>query len=137
MKRILLLVVAAAALVVAGSASAHHPGSVSIVIRHQLHGCHAWAAEGGSYAASLRLHVARGTVLVVTDDDVMPHRLYQLAGPHAAITGAHMHHMDATARVALAEPGTYVFGTKAGEDYTKGVSTVGADNVLRLRVVVS
>ena len=44
--------------------------------------------------------------------------------------------MGAHTRVVLSKPGTYVFGTKAGEDYTKGVVTKGEDNVLRLVVSV-
>jgi hypothetical protein len=33
----------------------------------------------------------------------------------------------------LSKPGVYVFGTKPGEDYMKGVTTTGADNVLTLK----
>jgi hypothetical protein len=37
----------------------------------------------------------------------------------------------------FSKPGTYVFGTKPGEDYMKGVVTTGNDNVLRMKVQVS
>jgi hypothetical protein len=36
----------------------------------------------------------------------------------------------------LAHAGVYTFGTIAGEDYVKGIKTVGPDNVLRLVVTV-
>ena len=39
-------------------------------------------------------------------------------------------------RVTFAKPGRYVFGTKPGEDYMKGIKTIGADNVLKLVVTV-
>ena len=43
----------------------------------------------------------------------------------------------ATAKVTFTAPGTYVLGTKPGEDYITGITTTGADNVLHMRVVVS
>jgi hypothetical protein len=39
-------------------------------------------------------------------------------------------------KAVLAQPGVYTFGTVVGEDYFKGVKTVGEDNVLRLVVTV-
>ena len=47
-----------------------------------------------------------------------------------------MSHVGATASVKFPRAGTYVFTTKAGEDYMKGVKTIGEDNVLTLKVVV-
>jgi hypothetical protein len=47
-----------------------------------------------------------------------------------------MKHMSASADVGFPSKGTYVFTTKAGEDYLKGVKTVGEDNVLKLVVKV-
>jgi len=43
----------------------------------------------------------------------------------------------ATSTITFAKPGTYMLGTKPGEDYTSGIVTTGADNVLRIKVVVS
>jgi len=62
------------------------------------------------------LTVTAGTSLEFVDDEVMPHQIVELSGRRLA--------------------GTYVFGTKAGEDYTKGIETTGPDNVLRLVVTV-
>jgi hypothetical protein len=42
----------------------------------------------------------------------------------------------AQAKIVLSKPGTYVFGTKEGNDYYKGVVTTGPDNILRLVVTV-
>ena len=66
----------------------------------------------------------------------MPHALVQLSGPRIAIHSARLAKMGAHTAFVLLKPGTYVFGTKVGEDYTKGIVTVGEDNVLRLVVTV-
>jgi hypothetical protein len=123
-------------LVVAGSALASS-GNPTLTIRHQLHGCHSWSFDGKSWHASQSTTIARGGVLTVVDNDVMPHKLVQVSGPKALLTGAAMKHMGASAHVVFGAKGTYVFTTKVGEDYMKGVKTVGEDNVLRLVVKVS
>jgi hypothetical protein len=48
-----------------------------------------------------------------------------------------MARMGARTKVTFTKAGTYRFTTKVGEDYMKGVKTVGEDNVLKLTVVVS
>lgn len=130
------LAAVAAAFALAATASA--APTVQIMIRHQVHGCHAWAVANGPYKAAQTIHVKAGTTLVFTDDDVMPHQLVELSGRKLALHRADMAHMGATTQVALTKPGTYRFGTKPGEDY-KGVNapTTGEDNVLSLVVVVS
>ena len=120
----------------AGSAFASSPQS-TLTIRHQTRGCHAWSFNGGPYKASLKITVARGTMLKVVDNDVMPHKLIQLAGPKAKLVSPAMRRMSAQAKVVFAKKGTYRFTTKPGEDYIKGIKTIGADNVLRVTVVVS
>jgi hypothetical protein len=132
--RISALAIATAG-VLAGSALASSPPTLTI--RHQLRGCHAWSFNGGAYKASLKIRLARGTALKVVDNDLMPHKLVQLAGPKAKLISPAMKHMSAQARVIFAKKGTYKFTTKPGEDYMKGIKTVGPDNVLRLIVTVS
>ena len=44
--------------------------------------------------------------------------------------------MGARSSVTFPTAGTYVLSTKAGEDYMKGVQTIGEDNTLHIRVVV-
>jgi len=122
--------------VLAGSALASTP-KATLTIRHQTRGCHAWSFSNGAYKASLKVRLARGTTLTVTDNDVMPHKLIQLAGPKAKLVTPAMKHMSAQAKVVFAKKGTYRFTTKAGEDYMKGMKTTGPDNVLRLTVTVS
>ena len=121
---------------VASSAFAQAPRA-TLTIRHQVRGCHTWSFNNGAYKASLKVSVARGTTVLVTDNDMMPHKLIQLAGPAVKLSGAAMNHMSATARLTFLKKGTYRFGTKPGEDYMKGIKTIGADNVLRLTITVS
>ena len=122
--------------VFAGSALASAP-KATLTIRHQTRGCHAWSFNNGRYTASLKVRLARGTTLTVIDNDVMPHKLIQLAGPKAKLVTPAMKHMSAQAEVVFAKKGTYRFTTKPGEDYMKGMKTTGPDNVLRLTVTVS
>lgn len=119
----------------AGSATTA-PGSAALVIEHVVRGCHSWALNGGPLTVNQTATLASGGTLSITDNDVMPHRLVELSGPVAVVSGAGMNHMGAVATVTFAKPGRYTFTTKAGEDYMKGVQTVGADHVLKLAVTV-
>src|SRR2546421_7285122 len=121
-------------LVVAGSALASSSSNTTLTIRHQMRGCHSWSFDGKTWRASQSATIARGGVLTIVDNDVMPHTLMQVRGPKALVTGTAMKHMGAQAHVVFTAKGTYVFTTKVGEDYTKGVVTMGEDNVLRLVV---
>ena len=124
------------ALAVAGSALAA-PKSATLTIRHQVRGCHSWSLNGSTWQAKQAVTLARGSVLTVVDNDVMPHTLIQVKGPKASVTTAAMKRIGAKAHVKFAAKGTYVFTTKVGEDYMKGVKTIGEDNVLRLVVTVA
>jgi hypothetical protein len=134
--KLALTVFVALALAVAGSALATS-NNATITIRHQTHGCHSWSFTGKTWAASQTTALVRGGVLTVVDNDVMSHKLVQLGGPKVALAGAAMNHMGASAHVAFLVKGTYVFTTKVGEDYMKGVKTIGEDNVLKLVVKVA
>ena len=125
--------IASVALVGAAAAA---PKSATLTIRHQMKGCHTWAFTGGAWNATQSVTLARGAKLTVVDNDVMPHKLVQLSGPQAKLNTPAMKHMGAQATVVFSKVGNYVFGTKAGEDYTSGVKTIGEDNVLRLVVTV-
>ncbi len=133
-----LAVLTIIALVLAGSALASSGlKSATITIRHETHGCHSWSLDGSPWTARHTLSVGRGSTLAVVDNDVMPHKLIQVSGPRATVAHPSMQHMHATALVGFAAKGTYVFTTKAGEDYMSGIKTTGEDNVLRLVVKVS
>jgi len=131
-----LTLTALIALALAGSALAS-PSNRTLTIRHQVHHCHSWSFDGTTWRASQSATLAAGSTLTVVDNDVMSHTLVQVSGPKATITGAAMKTMSAHARVVFGTRGTYVFTTKVGEDYMKGVKTIGEDNVLRLVVKVS
>jgi plastocyanin len=150
----LLVIIAAAAgaaALVAG-ASGTAGGSATVSIRHQRAHCHTWSVNGGAFRAAQSLTMARGSTITFIDDDVMPHRLVELAGPAVTMRngstmpmGGRMHrpaapglmnHMGASTTVTLAAPGVYRFRTRAGEDYMAGIATTGEDNVLTLRVTV-
>ncbi len=135
MRYLVTLTAGIAAFAVAASAIAS--STVQVTIRHQVRGCHSWAIGNGAYGASHGLKVKHGTTLTFRNNDVMPHTLVQLAGTHVALGTPRMAHMGASTRITLTKPGTYRFGTKAGEDYTSGVKTIGEDNVLRLTVTVT
>jgi len=129
------VVVLGAALATAAASSTTH---AKITIRHQTSHCHAWALGHGAYMAHLDAAIPVGGTITVTNNDVMSHRLIEKSGPRAVISGSPaLTHMGATATVKFPHAGTYVFTTKAGEDYMKGVKTIGEDNVLRLTVTVS
>jgi plastocyanin len=128
---------AAVTAVVAGTASAATPAAHSIVIRHQMHGCHTWSVDGGAWKVTQAVVVRRGGWITIRNNDVMPHQLAKTSGPALQIPARGvMSHMGATLKVTFAHAGVYRFTTKAGEDYMAGVKTIGEDNVLRLTVTV-
>ena len=146
-----LVILAAVAVAAAAPAAVASPGQATLLIRHQYAHCHAWSLNGGPYEAHQRLALRRGATLTVIDDDVMPHRLVELAGAGVIMrngttmpmmggfvsrTPGMMSHMGAWTTVAFSTTGVYRFRTRAGEDYLPGIETGGADNVLTLRVTV-
>jgi hypothetical protein len=130
------LIAVATAAAVTSTASAHMPKTITI--RHQVRGCHTWSFANGPYRASLKVKLDRDTSLVVVNNDVMPHRLIEVAGPKARVFTANMNRLQAKATVTFGRPGVYRFTTKPGEDYKwmHGMKTVGEDNVLRLTITV-
>jgi len=130
----------AAVLAFAAAASAAAPNA-TVVIRHQQRGCHTWSINGGAWKATQKLTIVHGTTMIVIDNDVMPHQLVQKTGPAARFTGKRlMAHMGASVKVTFPKAGTYIFVTKAGEDYPMMagmMKTIGEDYVLRLTVTVS
>jgi plastocyanin len=130
-----------AALVVAATASAGSPRVVRITIRHQDQGCHAWAVDGGSYRARQTVRLAAGGVIDFMNDDLMTHRLVQLAGPRLAMPPTMLQstfHHPGGGNVSLrfTANGTYRFRTIDGTEGDKPVDTTGGVNVLRLTVLV-
>ena len=124
------------ALAVAGSALAA-PKTATLTIRHETRGCHSWSVDGTTWQAKQSIALSRGATVAVVNNDVMPHKLIQLSGPKTATAHVSMTHIGASAYVGFPAKGTYVFTTRAGEDYMKGVKTTGEDNMLKLVVKVS
>ena len=153
MKRTSLLIATLAALAVALTASASAAKGPTLTLRHQLRGCHSWSLNGGPFKVAQTVHLKRGQTLTVVDDDVMPHLLYRESGAKTfalrSVASAQknvktdlkgpglMAHMGASLELTFKSKGVFVFGTKGGEDYTPNVKTIGEDNVLRLKIVVS
>jgi len=126
---------AAVALLVVAPASPR--AGATLTIRHQLRGCHSWSVDGGAFKPAQSITLAKSSTLTVVNNDVMPHRLVLVSGPSLTLSrSANMNHAGAATKVKFAKAGVYKFTTKAGEDYMKGVETVGEDNVLRLTVTV-
>ena len=134
-KRTTMLAVAAALLAVAPAAAG---STATITISHQMKGCHMWQLGNGNPKVNLAVTVKAGTVLRVVNNDVMPHRFIQRAGPKLALVKPNMNRMSASMSVKLTHAGVYRFTTKAGEDYPwmKSMKTIGEDNVLHLTVHV-
>ena len=134
-KRSFVLVAAAAVIAVP---SAFAGTSATIMISHQMKGCHMWQLGNANPKVNLAVTVKAGTVLRFVDNDVMPHRLIQQSGPKLTLVKPNMNHMSASTTVRLARTGVYRFTTKAGEDYPsmKSMKTIGEDNVLHLTVHV-
>jgi plastocyanin len=135
LKRTLLFVVAAALLAVSTASAA---GTRTITISHQMKGCHMWQVANGNPKVNLSVTVKAGTLIRFVNNDIMPHRLIQQAGPKVALTRPNMNRMSASTSLKLAHAGVYRFTTKAGEDYAwmKSMKTIGEDNVLHLTVHV-
>jgi len=135
MKHISLLGAATVVLLLAAPATPQ--SGTTVTIRHQLRGCHTWSVNGGPYRASQSVVFAPNSVLTIVNNDVMPHRLVKLSGPTLTLTAtANMNHAGATTKVRFPRSGVYTFTTKPGEDYVKGLKTIGEDNVLKMKVTV-
>jgi hypothetical protein len=121
----------------AAPAASKLPTSASATIVHTTVGCHTLDVAGtAGPTPHATLHLATGAVLHVQDNDVMPHRLISVTGPQPQFANPNMTHMGARSTVTFPAAGTYVLQTKAGEDYTTGIKTIGPDNTIRIKVVV-
>ena len=70
--------------------------------------------------------------------DVMPHKLLKTSGPAIHFLGKpNMNHMSASVKAIFPKVGVYRFTTRAGEDYMRGMKTIGEDKILHLTVKVS
>lgn len=154
MKRYALLAAAVgAASVLAAPSATAAPTSASILIRHQLRGCHTWSQNGGPYRVDLAVRLARGGSITITNNDPMVHKLIRESGPavrmrtiphdHMKMVGLHritgpgvMSHMGAAVKVTFPRAGMYKFTTEDLGDYFE-LKSVGHHNHLMLVVRVT
>ncbi|HSC73109.1 MAG TPA: hypothetical protein VLB89_03005 [Gaiellaceae bacterium] len=132
-----LVVVAAAAAIAVPAAPAG--GARTITITHETKGCHLWQLNDGNPKVNLTVALRAGATLRFVNNDIMPHRLIQQAGPKLTLRHAGMNRMSASRAVKFGHAGTYRFVTRAGEDYPwmkSMAKTIGKDNVLHLTVRV-
>jgi plastocyanin len=134
-QRTIPLVVAAALLAVSPAAAG---STATVTISHEMKGCHMWQVGSGKLAPSLTTTLKAGTTLRFVNNDIMPHRLMQSAGPRLTLVHPNMDRLAAVSTVKLTRKGTYRFTTKPGEDYKifAGHETIGEDYVLHLTVHV-
>jgi plastocyanin len=134
-KKTTMLAVATALVAVAPAAGG---STTTITINHEMRGCHMWQVGSGKLSPTLKVTLAKGTTLRFVNNDIMPHKLRQLAGPKLALVHANMNQLSAVSTTKLTRSGTYRFTTKPGEDYKlfAGHKTIGEDYVLRLTVRV-
>jgi hypothetical protein len=145
-----------AALALTLSAFAAVPRSATLLIHHQVRGCHAWSLNGGPFIVRQSLRLAPGGSLTVTNHDLMVQELVKTSGPavHMKLTnmgsmtmGAKMHmghagryamaHVGATLRVTFPQKGVYHFNLVDRGDYFPNIKTIGPDNKPTLTVIVS
>jgi hypothetical protein len=147
-----LLSAAALAALAFASTAAPQNGNATLIIQHVTKGCHSWSLNAGPLKVAQSVSLAKGGTLIVVDNDVMAHKLIKTSGPSVTMTkiASAMHdmshefsgagvmaHMGASVALHFNKAGTYTFTTKAGEDYMKGMATIGEDHVLKLTVKVT
>ena len=144
------------ALALSLGAFAAAPTSASLVIHHQMRGCHAWSLNGGPFIVHQSLRLARGGALTLTNNDLMVQELVKVSGPAVSQKlvkmgnmqmGAKMHmgragpyamaHMGATLRVTFPSAGSYQFRLMDRGDYYPNIKTIGPDNKPTLTVTVT
>jgi hypothetical protein len=107
----------------------------ALTIQHVQKGCHVFA-NGSRQSAAMRLTLKRGAGLKITDQDIDPHGLVQLAGPRLNFSGHMM--MGQQQTIMFKTPGHYRLKTRVVEmGKMANVKTIGPDNVLRLTVTVT
>jgi hypothetical protein len=154
MKRtIFLAALGTAVLAIALPASAA-PGGATLVIRHQIRGCHSWSLNGGAWKTTQHIRLTRGGSILVTNNDVMFHKLVKTSGPRVVFkllkigtpmkgtvklpwAPGLMGRPGATTKVTFPTAGVYRLTTKFGEDYMPMGETLGEDNVLHAIVTVA
>ena len=110
------------------------PAASTLNIVHVQRGCHVWS-NGTKSGATMHMTLAGGGTLRITDEDVDPHKLIQIAGPKVMLGKAMM--TGDVAQISFPAKGDYRFTTKTLEmPGMAEVKTIGPDNHLLLSVNV-
>ena len=110
------------------------PAAETLNIVHVERGCHVWS--NGTKSATMQMMLAAGGTLRITDEDVDPHKLIQIAGPRVMLGKAMM--TGDVAQISFPTKGVYKFTTKTLEmPGMAEVETIGPDNHLMLTVNVA
>ncbi len=118
-----------------GSGAAATPAASTLNIVHVQRGCHVWS-NGTKSGAMMKMTVAAGGKLRITDEDVDPHKLIQVAGPKVMLGKAMM--TGDVAHISFPTKGVYKFTTKTLEmPGMAEVKTIGPDNDLMRTVNVA
>jgi len=111
------------------------PAASKLNIVHVQRGCHVWSNPTRSGAA-MRMMLSAGGTLRVTDEDVDPHKLIQVAGPKVMLGKAMM--TGDVAQISFPTKGVYKFTTRTLEmPGMAEVKTTGPDNHLMLTINVA
>jgi hypothetical protein len=117
-----------------GAAAAASP-KFRISIAHYVHGCHVWLT-GENRGPATTIRVKRGTRVEIRLSCPMDFEFRQLAGPRLAL-GTPRTVAGTTRTIAFRKPGRYVLtATNVQSSEEAGLETLGADNMLKLTVVV-
>ena len=73
------------------------PNGATLLIHHQMRGCHAWSLNGGPFIVHQSLRLARGGTLTVTNNDLMVQELVKTYGPAVRMQN-HVAHLCQHAR---------------------------------------
>jgi hypothetical protein len=154
MKRTLFFTALGTALIAFAVPASAAPGGASLVIRHQIRGCHSWSLNGGTWKPTQHIRLARGGSIVVRNNDAMYHQIFKTSGPAVVFkllkfgipmkgtvklpwAPGMMGRPGAIVKVTFPKAGVYRLTTKFGEDYMPMPETIGEDNVLRAIVTVA
>lgn len=111
------------------------PAASTLSIVHVQRGCHVWS-NGTKSGATMSMMLAAGGTLRVTDEDVDPHKLIQVAGTKVMLGKAMM--TGDVAQISFPTKGVYKFTTRTLEmPGMAEVKTIGPDNHLMLTVNVA
>jgi hypothetical protein len=126
---------AALALVPAGGALAASP-TLRMEIVHVVQGCHVWSTAKGQAGPATKVTLKRGTRLQIRVSCPMDFDFLQIAGPKLAL-GDPRTHTGTVRTIVFKKAGVYRLTAKNVQSSTEmGLQTLGADNTLRLTVVV-